>query len=233
MSTRTRSGAWLLLLSAWACGGSPEPAADENCIPNQSVACTCPGGSVGVRICAADGKGFGECSACQKAVEGCSLEPDCDGCSSCFDSCVCQGGDAKTCLKSCAGATGSGGSGASSSGGAPAGGGYGGSGSGGSGGYSGGGSSGGGGYSGGGSGGGAALDCAGCVAQSCGSELSGCSQTSGCMELVQCADQAGCSLSDYGCLVMGCGLYMINFKAVPAAASLGNCAASACAVECS
>ncbi len=76
-------------------------------------------------------------------------------------------------------------------------------------------------------------DCPGCVAQSCPSELSGCSQTSGCIELVQCAQASGCSLSDYGCLLFGCGAYMINFKAVPAAMSLGGCAAQACAVECS
>ncbi|MCK6537286.1 MAG: hypothetical protein L6Q84_30320 [Polyangiaceae bacterium] len=228
MSTRTRVGAWFFLLSAWACGGGPEPAADEDCIPNQSVGCTCPSGGVGVKECTADGSGYGECTQCKEPVEGCSHEPDCNGCTSCFDSCVCQGGDAKTCLKSCAGAAGGGGGG-----GGPSGGGGGSSGGGTGGTPSGGGSSGGGGYSGGGGGGGGALDCSGCVSQSCGNELSGCSQTSGCMELVQCADQSGCSMSDYGCLLMGCGAYMINFKAVPAAVSLGNCAASACAAECS
>jgi hypothetical protein len=77
------------------------------------------------------------------------------------------------------------------------------------------------------------MDCQTCLSQSCGSELSGCSQTSGCLELVQCADQSGCSLSDYGCLLMGCGVYLINFKAVGPAMSLGGCASSACAVECS
>lgn len=195
MSPRTLLEALLLSLagSAAACGGSPEEAKDDPCIPNQQISCTCPSGGLGVQECAADGSGFGACSGCQGAVEGCSSEPDCDGCTSCFDSCVCQGGDAKACLKSCAG---------SSSGG-------------------------------GGSSGGGALDCPSCVAQSCPNELSGCTQTSGCIELVQCAEASGCSLSDYGCLLFGCGVYMINFKAVPAAMSLGGCAAQACAVECS
>lgn len=225
----------VLLLSlaglAAACGGSPEEAADDPCIPNQQVSCTCPGGGLGVKECAADGSGFGTCTGCQAAVEGCSQEPDCDGCASCFDSCVCQGGDAKACLKSCAGgSSGGGGSGGTSSAGGASG--SGGAGSGGAGGYA--GSSGSGGYSGGGGGGGGgALDCPGCVAQSCPSELTGCSQTSGCIELVQCAQASGCSLSDYGCLLFGCGAYTINFKAVPAAMSLGGCAAQACAVECS
>ncbi|GMV13477.1 MAG: hypothetical protein AMXMBFR56_17010 [Polyangiaceae bacterium] len=231
MSPRTLLEALLLSLagSAAACGGSPEEAKDDPCIPNQQISCTCPSGGLGVQECAADGSGFGACSGCQGAVEGCSSEPDCDGCTSCFDSCVCQGGDAKACLKSCAGSSSGGGgapsgTGGASSGGAPSSGGGGGySGSGGSGGYSGGG----------GSSGGGALDCPSCVAQSCPNELSGCTQTSGCIELVQCAEASGCSLSDYGCLLFGCGVYMINFKAVPAAMSLGGCAAQACAVECS
>jgi len=238
MSPRRSRAGWLVALVAIAaaCGGAPEPEAKDSCIPNQAISCTCAGGELGVQECAADGSGYGACIGCQGTIEGCTNEPDCDGCSSCFDSCVCQGGDAKACLKQCAGGSaGSSGSGGSS--GSPGGGGYSGGGSsgGGSGGYSGGGSSGSGGWSGGGSGGGGggALDCQGCVAQSCPGELAGCTQTSGCIELVQCAQSSGCSLSDYGCLLFGCGAYMINFKAVPAAMSLGGCASQACSVECS
>lgn len=223
MSVHTRIGGWLaafLALSA-ACAGSPDEAAPEDCIPNQQISCSCPGGGLGVRQCAADGSGYGACTGCAAATEGCSSEPDCGGCSSCFDSCVCQGGDAKACLTQC-----SGGGGASPGGGGTSGV------TGGSGGVS--ASSGGSGGSagGGGAGGGAVLDCQSCVAQSCGSELSGCTQTSGCLELVQCASQNGCALSDYGCLLLGCGALLVNFKAVVPAMSLGGCAAQACAVEC-
>ncbi|MBK7580195.1 MAG: hypothetical protein IPI67_08335 [Myxococcales bacterium] len=238
MSPRTRFAPWLVALCFCipGCGGSPEDAAaNDLCVPNQSVSCTCPSGGMGVQECAADGNGYGACTGCTGSTEGCTTEPDCGGCSSCFDSCACQGGDAKACLKQCAGSSSGGGAsgvGGSGAGGGSGSGGY--SGGSGSGGYSGGSGSGGsGGYSGGGSGGGAALDCTGCVAQSCGSELSGCTQTSGCIELVQCAQASGCSLSDYGCLLIGCGTYLFNFKALPPAMSLGGCASQACAVECS
>jgi len=236
MTHRIRQVAWLLLGAGLAisCGGAPEDAAADSCIPNEQVECSCPNGQLGVRECGPEGTGFGQCTGCASPVEGCSSEPDCDGCSSCFDSCVCQGGNAKACLAGCTGSGTSsggggaspGGGGASASGGAPGGGGTSG------GGYSGGGS---GGASGNGSGGsaGGAVDCTSCVAQSCGAELSGCTQTSGCIELVQCAQASGCTLSDYGCLLFGCGAYLINVKAVPPAVSLGNCAASACAMECS
>jgi hypothetical protein len=69
--------------------------------------------------------------------------------------------------------------------------------------------------------------------QYCASEVSSCSQTAGCLELVQCAQGSGCYLDDYGCLLLACGAYLANFGAVDPAMSLGSCAATACANECS
>jgi len=212
-----------------ACSGAPEdplPDSDKTCIPNQQVECSCPSGELGIKACLADGTGFGSCEGCDGSLGvGCSSAPDCASCTSCFDACVCQGQSASACLSQCTassgGATGSGGS----SGGSGGYGAYGGS----------GGSSGGGGYGayGGGGGSGGAMDCQGCLSSACGGELSNCSATSGCLDLVSCAASSGCSLADYACLALSCGAYMLNFGAIPPAISLGSCASQACGAECS
>ena len=55
---------------------------------------------------------------------GCSQAPNCSGCQQCFDTCLCNGGDAQGCLAQCTGGggTGGGGTGGAGPGGAPAGG---------------------------------------------------------------------------------------------------------------
>jgi hypothetical protein len=229
---RSWKGSWGLVAIAAAvvsaCSGAPEdplPDSDKTCIPNQQVECSCPSGELGIKACLADGTGFGSCEGCDGSLGvGCSSAPDCGSCTSCFDTCVCQGQSASACLEQCTtstgGATGSGGGG---SGGYGA---YGGSG----GGSAGTGATGG--YSGGGGGGGV-MDCQGCLSSACGSQLSSCSSTSGCLDLVSCAGSSGCFLDDYACLAFSCGVYMLNFGAIQPAISLGSCAAQACGAECS
>lgn len=219
--------AYLTLLSSLvaACSGAPEePGASAGsavCVPNHQIDCACPGGGQGSQVCVGDGSGYGACS-CGPSGAACEA-PACSDCATCFDECLCTGTDANACLDQCSGA-GAGGSGGESG----AGGGSGGSsGSGGTPGYGGtGGSSGSGGS------GSQPLGCEGCVAQSCSSELTSCVNTPGCLDIVQCAQLSGCSLDDYGCLILTCGSYLANFGAVEPAMSLGSCASGYCAAEC-
>jgi hypothetical protein len=210
---------FLLAISAAACGGAPELPDSETavCVPNHQIDCTCPGGASGVKQCVADGSGY---AACQ-----CGDSPtSCASATSCFDECLCQGGDGKSCLEQCAGGSGGAvGSSGGASGSGPGSGGTSGAGSGGSGGSGGAGA---------GAGGAAPAGCESCVGQACTAELQSCAQTAGCLELVQCAQQSGCWLDDFACLAFACGQYLLSFGAVPPALSLGSCVSSACASEC-
>ena len=219
----------LLLSLGVGCSGAPEDASgsagSEVCVPNHQIDCACPGGSQGTQTCLSDGSGYGACG-CGPSGAACEA-PTCSDCATCFDECLCTGTDASACLDHCAG----GGSGGGGSGGGSTGsGGSGGSASGGSGGTPGYGGTGG--SSGSGGSGSPPMGCEGCVAQSCPSELSSCINTPGCLEIVQCAQQSGCSLDDYGCLILTCGTYLANFGAVDPAMSLGSCASGYCATEC-
>jgi hypothetical protein len=218
-----------------ACGGGGDPSADAQgelaCIPNQQIECEFPGGGYGTRVCDEQGKAFGACESCIGTGSASCKAPSCGGCKTCFDQCVCSGTAAKTCVKTCNGAGGSSGAGGgpSSGSGGSGGGSAAGGGSGGDGGW-GGGSGGDGGWGGGGAG---PLDCQGCVSQACSGELSSCTSAGSCLELVACAQQSGCALDAYGCLIVACGPYLLDFSALPAALALGSCAASACGAECS
>ncbi len=84
------------------------------CIPGFQVNCGCPAGLVGIQACTSEER-FGPCE-CPDPITGnpgtpgtppntgpCTLFPDCGGCESCFETCVCQTGgeDIDGCRELC------------------------------------------------------------------------------------------------------------------------------------
>ena len=61
-----RIGRWLLAVSCLACtaesdAAGDDAAADDPCVPGQSIGCECDDGSPGARVCEPDGVGYEEC----------------------------------------------------------------------------------------------------------------------------------------------------------------------------
>ncbi len=93
---------------------------DVACAPGRVIACKCPASADGVQYCQDDGT-FGACQCESSPGSGgsggsagspgsggsnsggiCTLFPNCDGCSDCFETCVCQtSGDVPSCQSQC------------------------------------------------------------------------------------------------------------------------------------
>ncbi len=145
---------------------------------------------------------------------GCSQAPNCSGCQQCFDTCLCNGGEAQGCLAQCTGGgTGGSGSGGSGSGGSPAGG----------------------------SGGGGGASCTklttgnpgcdACAHASCCSQIDGCFANSDCTGFLSCLSQncanAGSNLN--ACAQQYCSQFANGINAYNAVA---QCIGQSCAGSC-
>ncbi len=151
----------------------------------------------------------------------CTQAPNCGECQACFDSCLCNGGDAPSCLLQCTG-TGSGGT--SGTGGAPGGGGA---------------TAGGGAPSGGGGGGGGSCTqlttgnptCDACAHSTCCAQIDACLTNSACTGFLSCISQncqnAGSNLN--ACAQQYCSQYSAGINAYN---TLAQCIGQSCAGSC-
>jgi hypothetical protein len=114
--------AWLVALFASAlvspaCADDDEPFLEYSelaCKPGTERPCVCAGDQGrGVQVCLANGSGYGACERCT-GPNSCTVFPNCDGCVTCIDHCMCQTSEASeaACESRCSnGAGGDGGSG--------------------------------------------------------------------------------------------------------------------------
>lgn len=58
-------------------GTTAQNPTEPYCTPGDQKACDCPGGTVGVQLCAEDGLHFESCSGCNPEPTGCSPETEC------------------------------------------------------------------------------------------------------------------------------------------------------------